>query len=71
MAKINGKKISDNQRVDVEFKKEMIGLAKFRYFKNLESKEPTFSEMTRLLRRTDGWKQSESELKTKPRKENL
>jgi len=26
--------------------------------------------MTRLLRRTDGWKQAGFELKTKPRKEN-
>jgi len=71
MAKINPKRKSEITRADVEFIKDMRELAKFRYFKKLEKKEPTFSEMTRLLRRTDGWKQAGFELKTKPRKENL
>ncbi len=70
MAKINPKRKSEIQRVDTNFLKDMKSLAKFRYFKNLEKKEPTFPEMTRLLKKTDGWKQSQFELKTKPRKEN-
>ena len=58
-------------RTDPEFIREMKELAKFRYFKNLEKKEPSLAEMTRLLRRTDAWKQGIIELKTKPRKENI
>ncbi len=48
----------------------MKELAKFRYLKNLEKKEPSTAEMTRLLRRTDAWKQAQFELKNKPRREN-
>ena len=71
MANINRKIISKVSRVDPEFEKEMRELAKFRYMKNLEKQEPKLSEMTRLLRRTDAWKQGIFELKTKPRKEDL
>lgn len=65
------KPVSTQFRVDPEFEREMRELAKLRYFKGLENKEPKASEMTRLLRRTDSWKNALSELKTKPRKENL
>ncbi len=58
------------QRVDPEFIKEMKELAKFRYFKNLEKKEPKFPDMTKLIRRTDSWKNVIFELKTKPRGES-
>lgn len=69
--KLGNKKKSDIARVDPGFIKEMKELAKFRYLKNLEKKEPSTSEMTRLLRRTDGWKQAQLELKNKPRRENV
>ena len=71
MAKINPKRKSDITRADVNFIKEMKDLAKLRYFKNLEKREPSFSEMTRLFMRTNAWPQGISELKTKPRKENI
>lgn len=71
MANINRKRISRVGRIDPEFIKEMKALAKFRYMKNLEKREPTLTEMTKLLRRTDAWKQAGFELRTKPRKENL
>lgn len=62
---------SDVIRTDRQFIKEMKEMAKFRYIKNLEKKEPTSSEMTRLLMRTEAWKQVQWELKSKPRRENL
>lgn len=65
------KRRTEPQRVDTDFLKEMRELAKMRYLKNLEKEEPAFPEMTRLLRRTDGWNQVLFELKTKPRKENV
>ena len=71
MANINRKRLSIVSRIDPEFEKEMRELAKFRYFKNLEKTEPKISEMTRLLRKTDAWKQGIFELKTKPRREEL
>lgn len=71
MAKIGKIKKSGIARVDPEFIKEMKALAKFRYIKNLEKREPTASEMTRLLRKTHAWKQAQMELRFKPRKENL
>ena len=58
-------------RSDPNFVKEIRELAKIRYMKNLEIKEPTDAEMTRLIRRTDSWNKTLFELKTKPRKENL
>ena len=70
MANMNKKK-DPVKRVDLNFFNEMKDLAKFRYMKNLEKKEPSFTEMTRLLRRTDSWKQGLFELKMKPRRENL
>ena len=61
---------SDITRTDPDFIKEMKELAKFRYLKNLEKKEPSAAEMTRLLRRTDAWKLAQFELRTKPRRED-
>lgn len=58
-------------RSDPEFVKEMRELAKLRYFKELEKKQPTDAEMTRLVRRTNSWKTLINELKIKPRRENL
>ena len=58
------------QRVDIDLAKEMRELAKLRYFKNLAKKEPSFAEMTKLLRRTNGWNICKEELKTKPKRED-
>ena len=63
------KKNSIIQRIDPEFIREMKELAKMRYFKNLAKKEPSFTEMTTLLRRTKGWYLSKEELKSKPKRE--
>jgi len=65
------KKNASPQRLDSEFIREMKELAKIRYLKNLATKEPSFSEMTHLLRRTQGWNLSKEELKLKPKKESL
>ena len=70
MANMNNKNKTKLLRSDPNFAKEMKELAKFRYFKNLEKKEPTSAEMTRLLMRTDSWKRAQLELKNKPRREN-
>ena len=70
MANMNKKNRTEISRNDPNFLKEMKELAKFRYFKNLEKKEPTAAEMTKLIRRTNAWKQVVFELKTKPRGEN-
>jgi len=59
------------QRVDGEFLREMKALAKMRYMNNLAKKEPSFAEMTRLLRRTSGYNQSITDLKLKPKREDL
>jgi hypothetical protein len=67
----SGKRSWTTEKVDIDFKKEMRELAKFRYFKNLEKKEPSLPEMTRLVRRCPGWKSIIFDLRTKPRKENV
>ena len=59
------------EKIDVDFKKEMRELAKLRYFKNLERREPSLPEMTRLLRRSPSWQNVVLDLKTKPKKEDL
>jgi hypothetical protein len=69
MANMNNKNKTRPQRIDPEFIKEMKEMAKFRYMKGLAKEEPKFAEMTRLLRRTEGWKTSVFELKTKPKKQ--
>ena len=71
MANMNKKNRTKPFRSDPEFVREMRELAKFRYFKNLEKKEPTDAEMTRLMMRTESWKKALFELKTKPRRENI
>ena len=70
MANMNKKNRTKLLRSDPKFAKEIKELAKFRYFKNLEKKEPTSAEMTRLLMRTASWKNAMFELRTKPRREN-
>lgn len=65
------KKKSEIVRVDPDFIKEMRELSKFRYFKNLEKRQPSDAEMTRLLRRTEAWKQAQLELRFKPRREDI
>lgn len=67
----NNKRRTLPLRGDSEFVNELKELAKFRYFKQLEKKEPSSAEMTRLLRRTDAYKKALMELRTKPRRENL
>lgn len=71
MANMNNRKKTNVGRSDSNFINEMRELAKFRFIKNLEKKMPTDAEMTRLLRRTQGYRISIEELKKKPRKENI
>ena len=58
-------------RVDLNFAKEMKNIAKIRLDKGLAKFNPrelSTAEMTRLLRRTQGYGISLEELKTKPKK---
>ena len=70
MAQPTSKKNYRTEKIDSDFVREMRELAKFRYMKNLAKQEPKLTKMTRLLRRTDGYKQSLFELKTKPERED-
>ena len=70
MARPNLPKNYVTEKIDVDFKKEMRDLAKFRYFQNLAKKEPSLPEMTRLLRRSPSWKNVIFDLRTKPKKED-
>lgn len=59
------------QRIDPDFEKEMRAIARIRLEKNLAQLKPSeisLAEMTRLLRRTQGYQISLEELKTKPKK---
>jgi len=61
-------------RIDMDFEKDMREMAKCRLLKglaNFRPKEVSIAEMTKLLRRTQGYQISLNELKTKPKKENL
>jgi hypothetical protein len=61
-------------RVDYEFFQDMKKMAKVRLDKGLAKfnpKELSLAEMTRLLRRTEGYKLSLEELSFKPKKEDL
>lgn len=61
-------------RIDMEFEKDMREMAKMRLLKGLASfrpKEVSIAEMTKLLRRTQGYQISLNEMRTKPKKENL
>ena len=68
------KRNSRPQRIDKDFEKDMREIAKIRLIKGLAKFNPnnlSMPEMTKLLRRTQGYKFSLEELKTKPRKEDL
>jgi hypothetical protein len=71
MAKINPKRTWTTQKIDKTFAEQMKELAKQRYTHNLEKKLPSIPEMTRLLPRTEAWKNAIFELKTKPRREDI
>ena len=61
-------------RPDPNFMDDMQKVAKERLNKGLAKLNPrdlSFAEMTRLLRRTDGYRLSLEELKSKPKRENL
>lgn len=58
-------------RIDPAFEAEMKDIAKVRLnkgFARLNPRDLSISEMTRLLRRTDGYRLSLEELKTKPKR---
>lgn len=60
-------------RVDPEFEKDLKKIAKTRLVKGLANMKPTdlsTAEMTRLLRRTNGYQMSIRELMTKPKRRN-
>ena len=60
-------------RLDPEFEKEMREIARIRLTKGLAKINPrelSLAEMTRLLRRTNGYKISLKELKLKPKRRN-
>lgn len=62
------------QRVDPEFAKDMQRLAQIRLSKGLAKfnyRELSIREMTRLLRRTEGYNLSKKELETKPKREDI
>lgn len=66
-----GKKNTPTQRIDSDFEKDMREMARIRLSKglaNLKPKELSVAEMTRLLRRTNGYQISLDELKTKPKR---
>lgn len=68
------RKIAPPQRIDSDFEREMREIAKIRVFKGLANMKPnevSLTEMTRLLRRTQGYPSILEELKTKPKKEKL
>lgn len=68
------KRIAKPQRIDVEFEVDMKKIAKVRLDKGLAKLNPkglSIAEMTRLLRKTEGYRISLNELKLKPRKEDI
>ncbi len=67
------KKIASPQRIDPFFEMDMKGVARIRLDRGLAKlnpKELSMAEMTRLLRRTEGYQLSLEELKFKPKKRN-
>ena len=70
MVKRKGVYNFETSKIDKEFAKDMKELARFRYVNKLSKKLPSMPKMTNLWRRTDGYKQSYFELKTKSEKEN-
>lgn len=71
MAQINRKRKYTTTKLDADLAKELKELAKQRYIKNLAKREPSMPEITRLLRRTKGWELSKTELKIKPKREDI
>jgi len=66
------KKNSSIGRIDPEFSLDMKQVAKVRLDRGLaklNARDLSLAEMTRLLRRTQGYKISIEELKTKPKKQ--
>jgi len=62
------------QRIDPIFEMDLKSIARIRLDKGLARLNPrelSMAEMTKLLRRTNGYKISLEELKTKPKRENL
>lgn len=57
------------QRVHLDFEKELKAIAKERYMKDLDIKEQSFPEMTRIIRTTPSWMKLVGELKTLPHKD--
>jgi len=71
MAKINPKRTYTTEKIDSDFQRDMREIARIRLSKglaNLKPRELSMAEMTRLLRRTDGYNISLNELKTKPKR---
>jgi len=69
-----GRSKDTNIRVDPEVARVMRELASFRLKTGLakfDKKELSTREMSRLWTKTDGWKISIEELKTKPKKEYI
>lgn len=67
-------KKSTPQRNDSDFNSDMKKIAMERLTKGLarmNMRELSMAEMTRLLRRTQGYKIALEELKTKPKRENM
>ena len=61
-------------RIDKDFREDMKQIAKLRLDSGLAKLKPnelSVREMTTLLRRTEGYKQSLEELKIKPKRENI
>lgn len=68
------KKNSRPHRIDPDFEKDMNEIKRIRFERGLADLKPmelSMREMTRLLRRTNGYKISLEELKNKPKKEKL
>ena len=64
-------RIKPLSRIDPDFEGEMRKIARIRLDKGLARLNPrelSLAEMTRLLRRTNGYQLSLEELKTKPKK---
>jgi len=68
------KKNRPTARLDPSFTEDMKNIARIRLDKGLAKfnpKELSMAEMTRLLRRTEGYRKSLEELKIKPKKRDL
>ena len=69
-----GRKNTSVRRIDPDFDLDMRNVAKIRLEKglaNLSPRDLSMAEMTRLLRRTNGYKISLDELKIKPKRTGI